>query len=127
MIMKKVLPLLAIVLAIIGCSRSSSNEKSEPRKDFADMFELSNYVYIDRSRCLHVAKDCIALEYDTSDGETANYQVEIIPIKDLKNGYFNTMCSKCVSNKSFEKIRKILEQNYDKTEEFADSVAGYAY
>lgn len=91
------------------------------------MFELSNYVYIDRSRCLHVAKDCFALEYDTSDGGTANYQVEIIPIKDLKNGYFNTMCSKCVSNKSFEKIRKILEQNYDKTEEFADSVAGYAY
>lgn len=91
------------------------------------MFELSNYVYIDRSHCLHVTKDCIALEYNTSDGETANYQVEIIPIKDLKRGYFNTMCSKCVSNKSFEKIRKILEQNYDETEELADSVADYAY
>ena len=91
------------------------------------MFELSNYVYIDRSHCLHVAKDCIALEYNTIDGETANYQVEIIPIKDLKRGYFNTMCSKCVSNKSFEKIRKILEQNYDEKEELADSVADYAY
>ena len=125
--MKKILSLLAIILALTSCSGSSSKEKSEPRKDFADMFELSNYVYIDRSHCLHVAKDCIALEYNTSDGEAANYQVEIIPIKDLKRGYFNTMCSKCVSNKSFEKIRKILEQNYDEKEELADSVADYAY
>lgn len=125
--MKKILSLLAIILALTSCSGSSSKEKSEPRKDFADMFELSNYVYIDRSHCLHVAKDCIELEYNTSDGETANYQVEIIPIKDLKRGYFNTMCSKCVSNKSFEKIRKILEQNYDEKEELADSVADYAY
>ena len=125
--MKKILSLLAIILALTSCSGSSSKEKSEPRKDFADMFELSNYVYIDRSHCLHVAKDCIALEYNTSDGETENYQVEIIPIKDLKRGYFNTMCSKCVSNKSFEKIRKILEQNYDEKEELADSVADYAY
>lgn len=125
--MKKILSLLAIILALTSCSGSSSKEKSEPRKDFADMFELSNYVYIDRSHCLHVAKDCITLEYNTSDGETANYQVEIIPIKDLKRGYFNTMCSKCVSNKSFEKIRKILEQNYDEKEELADSVADYAY
>ena len=114
--MKKILSLLAIILALTSCSGSSSKEKSEPRKDFADMFELSNYVYIDRSHCLHVAKDCIALEYNTSAGENANYQVEIIPIKDLKRGYFNTMCSKCVSNKSFEKIRKILEHNnYEKT------------
>ena len=125
--MKKILSLLAIILALTSCSGSSSKEKSEPRKDFADMFELSNYVYIDRSHCLHVAKDCIALEYNTSDGETANYQVEIIPIKYLKRGYFNTMCSKCVSNKSFEKIRKILEQNYDEKEELAESVADYAY
>ena len=125
--MKKILSLLAIILALTSCSGSSSKEKSETRKDFADMFELSNYVYIDRSHCLHVAKDCIALEYNTSDGETANYQVEIIPIKDLKRGYFNTMCCKCVSNKSFEKIRKILEQNYDEKEELADSVADYAY
>ena len=125
--MKKILSLLAIILALTSCSGSSSKEKSEPRKDFADMFELSNYVYIDRSHCLHVAKDCIALEYNTSDGETANYKVQIIPIKDLKRGYFNTMCSKCVSNKSFEKIRKILEQNYDEKEELADSVADYAY
>ena len=125
--MKKILSLLAIILALTSCSGSSSKEKSEPRKDFVDMFELSNYVYIDRSHCLHVAKDCIALEYNTSDGETANYQVEIIPIKGLKRGYFNTMCSKCVSNKSFEKIRKILEQNYDEKEELADSVADYAY
>ena len=67
--MKKILSLLAIILALTSCSGSSSKEKSEPRKDFADMFELSNYVYIDRSHCLHVAKDCIALEYNTSDGE----------------------------------------------------------
>ena len=58
--MKKILSLLAIILALTSCSGSSSKEKSEPRKDFADMFELSNYVYIDRSHCLQNVQNSVS-------------------------------------------------------------------
>ena len=74
------------------------------------MFELSDYVYIDNSGCLHVAKDCLALSYG-DDEDKPNYQVKFIETKHLAPNYFNSMCSKCVSSKSYKELEKIITFN----------------
>lgn len=108
--MKKVF--IAIVSLFVICSCGGSKEKKDgARKDFADMFELSDYVYIDNSRCLHVSKDCYVLTFGDEDGEKPNYQVKFVATKELTQNDFNSMCSKCVSTKSFRKLRNIIDSN----------------
>lgn len=104
--------LLSAITLITICSCVGSKEKKEEsRKDFADMFELSDYVYIDNSRCLHVAKDCLVLSFGDEEGEKPNYQVKFIATKELTQNDFDSMCSKCVSTKSFQKLKNIIDSN----------------
>lgn len=90
------------------CACSNKEKKEEPKKSFSDTFTLSKYVYIDNSGCLHVAKDCLVLTFGGDENEKPNYQVKFVETKRLNSSSFRSMCSKCVSDKSFEEIKSIV-------------------
>lgn len=73
--MKK-LPILIISLCLLGCT--NSEQKKETKQE-----ELGEFVYIDKSECLHTDKKCFNLLDLSDEGTNKNYQVKFVEIKKL--------------------------------------------
>lgn len=93
-------------LLLLSCN-SRSKEKDYNPSEFGmlydDMDYLMKYVYIDRTKCLHVSKECLILD--------SVYQVEFIDTIDLKRTLFDDYCSKCINIHRYEHIDDILSRN----------------
>nr|WP_303117677.1 hypothetical protein [uncultured Prevotella sp.] len=112
-----------ILLALTSvCLFACSETKKEEPKEEAD---LGEFVYIDRSKCLHTKKYCMNLIDSGDDGSNKNYQVRFFETKKLTPYDFESICSSCVSDEDFKKLRKTIEQNGYDYEEEVDSVAAY--
>ena len=116
--MKK-LSILIVPLCLLGCT--DSKQKEETKKA-----ELGEFVYIDRSECLHTNKNCMNLLDLSDEGTNKNYQVKFVETKKLYPAEFNSICSYCVSDETFKELRKVIRQNgYTYENEEVDSVAAY--
>lgn len=113
-------PLILVVGCVLGCSET----KKETQKEES---ELGEFVYIDKSNCLHTNKKCMNLLDFSDDGTNHNYQVKFVNTNKLCHNDFGSICSYCVSDETFKELRKKIEQNgyaYDNEEE-VDSIAAY--
>lgn len=113
-------PLILVVGCVLGCSET----KKETQKEES---ELGEFVYIDKSNCLHTNKKCMNLLDFSDDGTNHNYQVKFVNTNKLCPNDFGSICSYCVSDETFKELRKKIEQNgyaYDNEEE-VDSIAAY--
>ena len=112
--MKKMV-LFIMPFCLLGCSESK--EKEEPKRG-----ELTEFVYVDRTKWLHVDKNCMSLIYlGDEDNSKGNYQVSFVETKSLSPKDYKSVCSLCVSNETFKKIREITEKNSYGDEEESDS------
>lgn len=107
--MKKILFIVYFVsLLFIGCG-----QKTEMKK----IVELSQYVFVDKSECLHVDKKCMNLRiHHDENGNRDNYQVQFKDTAVLNDTDFSSFCSRCVEDKQYEKLQKIIKShgsNYD--------------
>lgn len=112
------MPIALMTACLLGCSET---KKEEPKEES----DLGEFVYIDRSKCLHTRKYCVNLFGSSDEGSTQNYQVRFFETKKLTPYDFESICSSCVSDEDFKKLRKIIEQNGYDYEEEVDSVAAY--
>lgn len=113
-------PLILVVGCVIGCSETKKETQKEESK-------LGEFVYIDKSKCLHTDKKCMNLLDLSDDGANKNYQVKFVGTNKLCPNDFGSICSYCVSDETFKELRKKIEQNgyaYDGEEE-VDSIAAY--
>ena len=109
--------LLLIAIFFNSCCESKT-EKSKEKS------ELGEFVYIDKTSCLHTQKICMNL-FDCGDegNQSKNYQVKFVEAKKLTSNDFNSICSTCVSDATFKDIRNILKQNgYSYEEEFGSPI-----
>lgn len=112
--MKKIV-LFVMPFCLFGCSESK--EKEEPKRG-----ELTEFVYVDRTKCLHVDKNCMnLLRFGEEDSSKGNYQVSFVETKSLSPKDYKSVCSLCVSNETFKKIKEITEKNSYGDEEESDS------
>ncbi len=113
-------PLVLATVCVVGCSDTKKEtQKEEP--------ELGEFVYIDKSNCLHTDKKCMNLLDLSDDGTNKNYQVKFVGTNKLCPNDFGSICSYCVSDETFKELKKKIEQNgyaYDGEEE-VDSIAAY--
>ena len=114
-------PLLLIAISFNSCSESKTKETKEKS-------ELGEFLYIDKTSCLHSGKFCINLLNCSEEGNNSkNYQVKFVEAKKLTSNDFNSICSYCVSDAAFKDIRNILKQNgYSYEEEFGSPVVSNA-
>lgn len=62
------MPIALMAACLLGCSET---KKEEPKEES----DLGEFVYIDRSKCLHTRKYCVNLFGSSDEGSTQNYQV----------------------------------------------------
>ena len=67
--------------------------------------QLGDYVYIDDHRIIHASRKCSRLNYK-------NVRSERIPLNMLKASMHSrsSFCPKCVSDKEYEEINKVLDR-----------------
>ena len=113
------LPLILVAVCVLGCSETKNETQKEESK-------LGEFVYIDKSKCLHTDKKCMNLLDFSDDGTNHNYQVKFINTNKLRPNNFGFICSYCVSDETFKELRKKIEHNgYAYDEEDVDSIAFY--
>ena len=104
-------------LCLLGCNEGK--HKEDVKKP-----ELGEFVYIDKSECLHTNKNCMNLLDLSDEGTNKNYQVKFVETNKLSPAEFNSICSYCVSDETFKELRNKIKQNgYTYEEEEVDSVA----
>ena len=96
-------------------------------KIYASFCELNISFYKTLTfRFVHYTKKyCMNLIDSGDDGSNKNYQVIFFETKKLTPYDFESICSSCVSDEDFKKLRKTIEQNGYDYEEEVDSVAAY--
>lgn len=110
------IPLLLVAATFNSCGESKTEEPKEKS-------ELGEFVYIDKTSCLHTQKICMNLLSCSDESDSKNYQVKFVEAKKLTSNDFNSICSTCVSDATFKDIRSILEQNgYSYEENFSSPV-----
>lgn len=96
--------LFVFTLLLFSCHENKKIEPSEPT-EFGMMYDdtdyLRKYVYIDRSRCLHITKECYVLD--------SMYQVKYVDTCDIKRDMFVDYCSECVNEKRYERIESMIK------------------
>lgn len=107
--MKKILfTIFFLYLLFVGC---------EQKKEMQKTIELSQYVFVDKSKCLHVDKRCMNLRiHHDENGNRDNYQVQFKDTAVLNETDFSSFCSRCVENRQYEKLQRIVkchDSNYD--------------
>ncbi len=111
-IFKCTIPFLLVLLC------SSCNEN---KKEIKEEGNLGEFVYIDKSGCLHAKKVCVNL-FDYDETKDRNYQVQFVKTKTLTSDVFNSFCSDCVKDEDFTKIQSIVKMNDSyRTEDYSDS------
>lgn len=75
------------------------------------------FVFVDRTECLHLIKDCrnlgphVAGGSDNSFDYGGVYQIKLIKLKELRSYDFEYICNCCVSIKAYKSLMKICEDN----------------
>ena len=102
-------------------------------KDSVDEEEptIGQYVYIDRTGCLHIQQDCYSLDTndqlilyaETSDEKTessldiegSRYALHRISVKgQLKNEDLNFCCNRCVNDSNYNILKKEVSNNIER-------------
>jgi len=101
--MKKIL-LAIISVCLFSCADTKKTE--EPEKE-----EIGEFVYVDKSGCLHSDKKCMYLMNFGENDEANNYQVKFIKTNNLTSSDYKTFCSFCVSDEGFKKLQTLTKPN----------------
>lgn len=94
-----------LFLLILLCASCNEN-----KKEIKEEGNLGEFVYIDKSGCLHAKKVCVNL-FDYDETKDRNYQVRFVKTKSLTSDCFNSFCSDCVKDEDFTKIQSIVKMN----------------
>lgn len=140
----KILIVILMVFLLSSCwsDTPSKNEEELAKsisqslntdKDSVDEDEptIGQYVYIDRTGCLHIQRDCYSLDdndqmilyAETSDEKTESsldikgvrYALHRISVKgQLKNEDLNFCCTRCVNDSNYNILKREVSYNFER-------------
>lgn len=141
--MKNLVVILMIFLFSSCWSHTPSKNEEELAKTISNSLSADNdsvdeevptigqYVYIDRTGCLHIQQDCYSLDNndqmilyaETSDEKTessldiegSRYALHRISVKgQLKNEDLNFCCTRCVNDSNYNILKKEVAHNVER-------------
>lgn len=97
------------LLAFVVCS-CGSKEKEYIKEDEL-VFSVKDYAYSSVYGALHLTRYCSNIEPVVDRGEKGEKIVEFIPKSELKRNYLKALCPRCISDRAYEELVKIIEEN----------------
>lgn len=107
----KYIIVISFLFVLFGVSCSKKEKKTVGKTEWHielmmsidDSSFLMPYVYIDKYSCIHVTKYCNILD--------SVYQINFVDTMNLNGTMYNYYCAKCINNKRFEHICRIVDRN----------------
>lgn len=107
--MKRLVSIMIITLALASCSNNSEERASE----VANIVHFGKYVYYDDNDILHINSNCSKLRNGKDDDGHDIYAKQLIDTANfmIENSESFRVCARCVSDKEYEHLLKISENN----------------
>ena len=98
-----------MVLLFIGfiyiVSKAGNKDKEEDSET-----KTEKYFYVDANETMHLRLHCPAIGGEPGEQVIVDRSVKRIPIGEISRTYLEYPCSRCVSDKNYEKLLKILQE-----------------